>query len=127
MYDINKEKEEKYVDSFVYRSKNEANQLLKLEIYRSIEGGFRCIFFITTKRKNGYQYKKQTGKDGLKSLMWAKNCLLDFLEYAKDKYKGDIIKIFANDKKRWKTYWRSLKPLGFYIEKTRYLPICKKI
>ena len=40
MYDINKEKEEKYIDSFVYRSKNEANQLLKFEIYRSTEGGF---------------------------------------------------------------------------------------
>lgn len=83
MYDIQREEGDTYLDHYIYKSRNEHNQIIICEAYRTIQGTINFCFFITTKRKHGYQEGKTTGKDGIKSLLWAKQCLLDFINYAK--------------------------------------------
>lgn len=120
MYDINRTKGDLYVNHYLYKSRNEYNQIIVCEIYRDIHEHINFTFYITSKRKRGFQEGKITGKDGIKSLIWAKNCLLDFIKYAKHHYPKDIITIWATDKRRYKVYERSLIPLGFKHANDRY-------
>lgn len=104
---------------YTYREKNEAGQTMTLELYKyGTERkcdyyDYHVRFFVTTKRKHGYQYLKQTGKCGLECLMFAKRCLIDFIEYMQEyKYEGRIL-IGGDDKRRYEIYKRSLIPIGF--------------
>ena len=108
MYDIQRESGEEYLDHYIYKSRNECNQ-------------------ITTKRKHGYQEGKTTGKDGIKSLLWAKKCLLDFIDYAKWKFPGDSIEVYPDDERRRKVYEYALLPLGFKIMKDKYKTLIYKL
>ena len=84
MYEINLTKSTEYMDTYYFKTKNELNQILYLEIFNSnwsefsLNKTYYVMFKINTKRKHGYQYLKQIGKDGLKSLMWAKKCIKYF-------------------------------------------------
>lgn len=120
MYDINRIKDDNYEDSYTYKSKNEKGQIIVCEGYKTTEGYINFSFYISTKRKDGYQEGKETGKDGVKSLLWAKKCLLDFIEFSKRKYKGLILIVQSDDKRRKLVYERSLIPLGFKITKDKY-------
>ena len=121
MYEINLIKDNKYIDTYYFKTKNELNQTLYLEIFNSnwselaLNKTYNITFKINTKRKHGYQYLKQIGKDGLKSLIWAKNCIKYFIE---SKLKeNDLITIYADDIQRFNVYTRGLKDLKFYISK----------
>lgn len=129
MYDIQRIKSEDYVDCYTYKSRNECNQILVCEIYRTIEGYLNVTFYVTTKRKQGFQFKKSTGKDGIKSLMWAKKCLLDFIEFARrvKKYKGQTLIVYPDDNRRRRVYERALIPIGFRIVKDRYKSLYLKL
>jgi hypothetical protein len=104
-----------YVEDYVYTAKNECGQVLVLEIYLkeySLNKWYNVAFHIASKRKRGWEDLKQTGKDGLKSLLWAKACVKDFIK----NYPLDIvypIRIEADDSRRFKIYERKLKDLGF--------------
>lgn len=122
MYEINLTKSNEYIDTYYFKTKNELNQTLYLEIFNSnwselaLNKTYNVTFKINTKRKHGYQYLKQVGKDGLKSLIWAKNCLIDFIEFCKNsKYSvyENIIIIQFDDNRRRNTYAYGLKSLGF--------------
>ena len=67
---------------------------------------------MVTKRKQGYQENVQTGKDGLYSLIWAKNCILNFIDVIKD---NDTIIIYFSDNRRKKIYYRYLKDYNFKL------------
>jgi len=65
-----------------YKSKNSCGQIMRLiitpEEYSNLI--YWTIVLWVNKRKNGYSYMKQTGKDGIKSLLWAKSCVKHFLD-----------------------------------------------
>ena len=115
MYDVQRTIGEVYYDHYIYKSRNEYNQIIICEAYRTYDGTLNFAFYITTKRKHGYQKGKITGKDGIKSLVWAKHCLLDFIEFAKNEYPGNIIEVYPDDAKRRKVYEYALFPLGFTL------------
>lgn len=125
MYDINPIQEKGVEDSYIYKAKNITGQILCFEVYKTPEGYFWVSFYITTKRRDGYQEGKQTGRDGLKSLFWAKKCLLHFLETKRSYYKGKKLLVQGADKRRFIAYKRSLIPLGFkeILDGTRTLII----
>lgn len=74
------------------------------------------------KRKEGYQFLKKTGKDGLKILIWAKNCIEHFINHVKkksnywitDKGLKSSIVIHWDDTQRQTVYLRGLKNFKFY-------------
>lgn len=120
MYEINRCINKAYKDSYYYKTRNECNQIIFLEIFKVNEGYFNVMFYITDKRKKGFQYKAITGKDGIKSLIWAKNCIKDFLKFAKRRFSGQRMEIYADDERRRKAYEYGLIPLGFEVAKNRY-------
>lgn len=108
----------------VYKTKNEQGQILTLEFLT--EDTQKHLFYFVTfyigKRKEGYQYMKTTGKDGLKSLIWAKNCIKHFINYIKelpfylptDNELKHTIVIQWEDNRRRDAYYYGLKSLKFY-------------
>lgn len=126
MYKINLEKNKEYSNVYKYTTKNEAGQILCLEIteYQTNKHNFYWVMFHIGKRKKGFQYMETTGKDGLKSLFWAKNCIIDFIDYIKNRlinyhitdsylFKHTIV-LTWDDNKRREAYYRGLKSLRFY-------------
>lgn len=104
---------------YQYKAKNSCNQLLTLEISQDKDDFWVC-FFITSKRKKGYQYLKQTGKDGLSSLIWAKNCVLDWISNYGSRYAGKKLCVYHDDQRRAAVYKRYLTPVGFKQSRDRY-------
>lgn len=113
MYKYTIIKDPGYKDDYIYQGRNEKNQILFFEICGSTDRCFYVKFYITTKRKKGFQTQKQTGKDGIKSLLWAKNCLIKFIEEFRERYHGYTIRVYADDIRRLNTYERGLKDIGF--------------
>lgn len=127
MYDINRVINEKYVSSYIYRTKNSSHQILYLEAFLTTRGFVNILFYITTKRKSGFQYLKQTGKDGLSSLVWAKNAIQDFLNNPPRELRGKELRIYGDDRRRFSVYQRSLTPLGFKVSRTQAKYLYKRI
>lgn len=105
--------------TYQYKAKNSCNQLLTLTIARDGNDFWVC-FFITSKRKKGYQKLQQTGKDGLSSLLWAKNCVINWISNYRERYKGCRLCISHDDKRRAEVYKRSLSSIGFEESKDIY-------
>lgn len=72
-------------------------------------------FDIVNKRKEEFKYLQQTGTDGLKSLLWAKNCIKQFIDNEINRTIDNTIIVQWHDNKRRKTYERGLKSLGFKL------------
>lgn len=88
---------------------------------KTISHDYHVAFFITTKRKKfeDVDWHEQTGKGGIKGIIWAKNCLIDFINSRKDwKEYGSRIFVGGSDTRRQKIYERSLIPIGFVKEKS---------
>lgn len=83
------------------------------EVYLCVTGELDVSFYITTKRRKGFQENVSTGKDGIKPLIWARNCLLDFIRFGHYRYKDWTVLVHATDKKRFNVYRAALEPLGF--------------
>jgi hypothetical protein len=75
------------------------------------------VVFWIGKRKRGYEFGNQTGKDGLKSLLWAKSCIIDFMaNLQKNGLKHHIIISWDNNRRK-KAYIRGLSDLGFRLDR----------
>ena len=117
MYDIEIIKDDKYVDCYVFKTKNVDNQTLELMIFNTVFSDFStsktyCVTFrIVNKRKVAYQYLRQTGTDGIKSLVWAKKCIEYFIDNTMTN--GDKITIYGDDGRRLNIYYYGLKNLSF--------------
>ena len=89
-----------------------------LEIYPERLSQKNTIYFVTftinSKRKQGYQYLKSTGKDGLKSLIWAKQCIKYFINNILNS--GESVVIYADNSQRFKAYEYGLRKLKFQIQ-----------
>lgn len=123
MYNISCDVEEN--GALIFKSKNEFGQILNLKInpdeYNSVI--FWDVCFWIGKRNKCYQWMNQTGHDGIKSLIWAKSCIVEFIEkYKLEKHsKTCHICINWDDNHRRNVYARGLKDLGFEFKR-----ICKK-
>lgn len=103
-----------------YQTKNTNGQTLRLIFSQWYYQKKRRIdwyicFDIADKRKNKFKYKQQTGTDGIRSLLWAKNCIKDFIENEIRKDIDNVIIVQWDDNKRRKVYERGLKELGFKL------------
>lgn len=102
-----------YTTCYDYKAKNSQGQILHCSIYWSTGQYFTIEIHVTTKRKNKPEDGDITGKDGIKSFIWAKECLEDFLKNIAPRYKGDKFKIYAANDRLLKIYYAKLKSLGF--------------
>ena len=121
MYNISRDTSKEFRNAYTYQSINSFGQTLKLDIYESLDSPsdriHYCVtFHITSKKRLGFQHLKSTGKDGIKSLLWAKSCIVEFIEHIET---GDInhgrITVYWDDSRRKKIYCHGLKNLGFYL------------
>jgi len=119
-YQINSHRNE--LDDVIYTSKNDQGQIISLTFecdeYRNLI--YWNVVLWIGKRKRGYEFDQQTGRDGLKSLLWAKSCLIDFMNNLNHsgcrdhlEYKTNHICICWDNNRRKKTYIRGLTDLGF--------------
>ena len=99
-----------------------SKQTIKIELESYIEVDRRKPMYynvwlsIEHKRKNIENTEgKITGKDGVKSLLWAKKRLIEFEDIVKEDYKDKEIYICIGwyDNKRRNVYERGLKNLGY--------------
>lgn len=79
---------------------------------------FGVSFVVQHKRKK-YPYLKQTGDGTLTYLLWAKNKLIEFESFIKNKHINKKIKIWiqGDDNRRKKIYYRSLSKIGYSYER----------
>jgi hypothetical protein len=99
----------------VYKSKNDLGQIISMTF--EYEGYSSLIYWNVVlwigKNYKGYEYKNQTGRDGLKSLLWAKKCLIDFMDKIEIDGRTQHILIGWDTTSRKKAYYRGLYDLGF--------------
>ena len=107
---------------YVYKTKNEHNQKLKLIIYESCYStdysvDWEVAFHIgKTKNKDKDFYNCNiNGKDGIKSLIWAKNCIVDFINTFRsiNKTTNNKLTVIGTDNRRYNVYKYGLYKLGF--------------
>lgn len=121
MYNINRDISKEFRNAYTYQSINSFGQILKLDIYESNDSPLDhihyCVtFHITSKKRLGFQSLKTTGKDGIKSLLWAKSCIIDFIEHMNMvDIKYGHITVFWDDSKRKRIYCYWLKNIGFNL------------
>ena len=51
MYDIQRESGEEYLDHYIYKSRNECNQIIICEVYRTYNETLNFAFYVTTKKE----------------------------------------------------------------------------
>lgn len=122
MYEIDRKYVGEWRFNYIYKSKNSKGQIIICETWLTEENYINFSFYITTKRKKGFQNNISTGRDGIRSLIWAKNCLIDFLNIFNERRWGiDVNKLVvsATDKQRFNVYKRALIPLGFKVGKSK--------
>ena len=107
-----------------YTGKNKVGQSLLLRASKwnrlnSHLSEYWISFQVMTKRKDGYSYLQQTGRDGLYSLLWAKDCIVDMINTVERPFN---ICICADNSRRFRVYERGLKGLGFKkVKYNRYM------
>ena len=78
---------------------------------------FYNVYLVTShKRKQADStYGIETGKDGLLGLLWAKDKIIEFEKFIKDKHEGIPIIIYCywTDNRRRNVYERGLSKLGY--------------
>lgn len=93
-------------------------------VFTNEDGSYYMSFTIDGKWQN-----KIVGKAGLSSMLWAKQCLLDFItNFLSDNLHKSIkfnVCVRTSEKRRRAIYKRSLYPLGFKVDRygTFYLKI----
>lgn len=107
-------------DDVIYTSKNNQNQIMTLSFDCWKKPNKNLIYYVEFKigKRGRIDYLKQTGRDGLSSLLWAKSIIKLFIEDLEEskKYRPNINKTIIiqwDDNKRKNVYIRGLKDLGF--------------
>lgn len=118
-------KSNKTIDKYgnvIYTCKNSANQIVTLKFYKYeyTHNTEWFVCFYIGKRKKGFQYLQQTGKDGISSLLWAKRTIKDFIEELKNSDRlrvneRNVIRVQWDNSKRRDVYTWGLKDLGFRV------------
>ena len=126
MYEVDNKIFDQETYTYKYRAKNENNQQLVLDIYICDNSDYsnnliwNIEFFVTSKKRKGFQTLVSTGKDGIKSLIWAKNCIKDFIKLKEsDELFHNSILVNWDDSKRKRVYIYGLSKLGFKLIRYR--------
>jgi hypothetical protein len=105
-----------YIDT----CKMPSGQTLKIEFqedYNKNRYLYNVYFAVMDKRKSESNvFLRTTGKDGLKSLIWAKNKIIEFEEFIKTEFEGSppiTIYLQWDDNRRRNVYEHGLKKLGY--------------
>ena len=106
---------------YYYKTKNELNQIITISFYSFNVNGILKSWSVELyigKRKNkskSFEECLLTGKDGIKSLVWAKKCLEDFILFLtiEKNERNHNIFIYASNSKRMRVYTKSLSFLNF--------------
>lgn len=119
MYEFRQTKND---SDIIYSGLNGTNQTMKMEFqkwtYRTDNKDMYYVkFYIVNKRKHHYKFKEQTGTDGIKSLLWAKQCLMNFIDDGINKNRNNIIVVGWDDRRRRDVYVRALIPIGFTLSR----------
>lgn len=128
-YEIKRKIKKGYLNYYFYQSKNDCGQTIRCEFFQISEykKDFNFSFCIKQKRKLNFPSGQITGKDGIKSLIWAYRCLLDCINTLKWLFPGSILYVYGDTKRKQKIYQRYLLPLGFQINKSKYKELFLKI
>lgn len=109
-------------DCIRYRVTNSANQTVELVIcsfYQDIatKRKFWTIQLSVNRKSKGYEFGKITGKTGLESLLIAKRCLKQFIDYLESRptFWNNHLYVWGDDAKRIRAYERGLKDFGFVL------------
>ena len=116
---------------YEYRSKNKYGQTAICNVYKVQDQSFPPFTFnfdfcIKRKRKDDFNEGKITGRGEIESLIWAKDCLMDFYSFMKEKCPGYILVADPANKRLEKIYSRYLIPEGFKLSKTKHKYLYKK-
>ena len=108
-------------EDVVYKGLNGTNQMMRMEFQKwyypyDHRDMYYVKFYITNKRKHEFKFKQQTGTDGIKSLLWAKECLINFISEKINNNKENIIVVYWDDRRRRDVYIKGLTPLGFKLQ-----------
>lgn len=127
-YSIKREVDERYLHSYFYQSKNECSQIIRCEFYETVgpSNHFNFSFCIKQKRKWNFPDGEITGKDGIKSLVWAYRCLLDCIDFLEWRYPHSTLHIYGDTRRKQKIYNRYLLPLGFKITQDKFKELVLK-
>ena len=85
------------------------------------------LFVLRIKRKLNFLQGQITGKDGIKSLVWAYKCLIDCIEFLKCYYPNSTLIVYGDTIRKQNIYQRYLLPLGFKIRQSRYKELFLKL
>lgn len=92
---------------------------------------YNIYLVISNKKKSrDNTYLKQTGKDGVKGLLWAKRKIIEFEEFIKEEHKESSIMICTrwDDNRRRNVYERGLRDIGYKFNMVfGQKQLCKKI
>lgn len=118
-YIIEREEDSNYMDYYIYKSRNKFNQIIICSCWIYDKNHFNFSFCIKTKRKSDFNQGKITGMGEIQSLIWAKNCLIDFYKFMKIKYGGCILEVWPANNRLRQIYEYYLLPLRFKISRTK--------
>lgn len=96
-----------------------SGQFIKIEFNESwtSKGYYYNVWLVISDKKKSANntYLKAMGRDGLKGLLWAKQCVTDFEEFIKEEKDGYTVTIYTywDDNRRRDVYHRGLKKLGY--------------
>ena len=106
---------------YYYKTKNELNQIIEISFYvfnktgTVISWGIELYIGKRNKKSKNFEECISTGKDGIKSLVWAKKCLEDFMLRLTNEQnsRNHTIFVYALNSKRMRVYVRGLSSLDF--------------
>ena len=121
-----------YIGNYKYRVKLDNGQTVQLEVFITSDANsletyqigntavWSVFLYVTSKKKRGYEFLKQTGRNGLTPLFLAKEMLKyhidNVIKSRSQRSKDHIIWIVGDDKRRDKVYERGLRDLGFVVQ-----------
>lgn len=104
-----------YYDTYILDS----GQTIKIEFQESWTNSkryYNIYLVIMNKKKSEHNTRyKIMGRDGLKSFIWAKNKIMEFESFIKEKYEGIPCVIYCrwDDNRRRDAYYSYLKKIGY--------------
>lgn len=122
VYEIEWKRDPNYLDSYYCQTKNSRGQTIRCEVYRIDRGKrqFNFSFCIKQKRKLDFPHNQITGRDGIRSLLWAYECLKSAITLLKTLHPGSIIEVWGDSLRKQQIYKRYLMPLGFKVKQSQY-------
>ena len=118
-YDVKMTKKDSH--HYYYKTKNEANQIIQMTFYIfnndnvTIKWSIELYIGKRNKKSKSFEECISTGKDGIKSLIWSKKCMKDFISFLTNNWsnRNHTIFVYAINSKRMKVYTKGLSSLDF--------------